>query len=62
MSPTSIEECEYMTHVPYANAVGSLMYAMVCTRPNLSQAVSIVSRYLHDPDRGHWEKVKWILW
>ena len=37
------------------------MYAMVCTRPDLSQAVSMVSRYIHDPGRGHWEVVKWIL-
>ena len=61
MSPKSVQEREYMTHVPYANAVGSLMYAMVCTRPDLSQAVSMVSRYMHDPEQGHWEAVKWIL-
>jgi len=37
------------------------MYAMVCRRPNLSQAVSIISRYMHDPRKGHWEAVKWVL-
>jgi len=58
MSPTSVEKHEYMTHVPYASAVGSLIYAMVCTRPDLSQAVSMVSKYMHDPDRGHWVAVK----
>ena len=52
VSPTSIEECEYMTRVPYASAVSNLMYAMMCTRPDLSQAVSMVSRYMHDPERG----------
>jgi len=36
MSFTTIEEHEYMTHVPYASAVGSLMYAIVCTRSDLS--------------------------
>ena len=36
LSPKIVEEHEYMTHVPYANAVGSLMYVMVCTRPVLS--------------------------
>ena len=61
MSPKTVEEREYMTHVPYASAVGSLMYAMVCTRPDLSQAVSMVSRYMHDPRQGHWEAEKWIL-
>ena len=44
MSPTTIEEREYMTHVPYASAVGNLMYTMVYTRLNLSQ----VSQWLAD--------------
>ena len=35
---------------------------MVSTRSDLSQAISIVSRYMHDPGRSHWEAVKWILW
>jgi len=56
--PTFIEEHEYMSHVFYASAVGSLMYAIVCIRPDLSQAVSMVSRYMHDLCRGHWEEVK----
>jgi len=43
MSPTTIEEREYMTRMPYANTVGSLIYAMVCTRPNLLQAISMIS-------------------
>ena len=58
MSPKNVEEREYMTHVPYASAVGGLMYAMVCTRLDLSQAVFMVSRYMHDPGHGHWEVVK----
>ena len=40
MSPITVEECEYMTRVPYASTVGSLMYAIVCTRPDLSQVIS----------------------
>jgi len=53
MSPTTVEEHEYMTRMSYTSAVGSLMYAMVCTRPNLLQAVSMISRYMHDPGKGH---------
>ena len=53
LSPSSDEEREYMSRVPYANAVGSLMYAMVCTRPDISHAVGVVSRYMHDPGKGH---------
>jgi len=32
----SQSEREYISHVPYASVVGSVMYAMVCTRPNLA--------------------------
>ncbi|KAG8474611.1 hypothetical protein CXB51_031247 [Gossypium anomalum] len=49
-SPQSDDEIEYMSHVPYFSAVGSLMYAMVCSRPDLSYAVSAVSRYMANPD------------
>ena len=50
-----------MSNVPYSSVVGSLMYAMVCTRPDLSHAVSVVSRYMHNPGKDHWKAVKWIL-
>nr|GEY48941.1 retrovirus-related Pol polyprotein from transposon TNT 1-94 [Tanacetum cinerariifolium] len=50
-----------MSNVSYANAVGSLMYLMVCTRPDIAYAVSVVSRYLTNPGKNHWEAVKWIL-
>ncbi|KAH9734322.1 hypothetical protein KPL71_017332 [Citrus sinensis] len=59
--PRSQEECDYMVRVPYASAVGSLMYAMVCTRLDISQAVSMVSRYMHNPGKNQWLAVKWIL-
>ena len=50
-----------MSHVPYASAVGSLMYGMVCTRPDISYVVSVISRYMGNPRNGHWQTVKWIL-
>ena len=50
-----------MSKVPYSNAVGSLMYAMVCTRLYISHAVGTVSRYMHNPGKEHWQVVKWIL-
>ncbi|GJZ23673.1 retrotransposon protein, putative, ty1-copia subclass [Tanacetum coccineum] len=58
-----VRDCdvERMSKVPYANAVGSLMYLMVCTRPDIAYAVSVVSRYLANPGKNHWEAVKWIL-
>ena len=50
-----------MENVPYASAVGSLMYAMVCTRPDIAHAVSIVSRFLANPGELHWEAIVWIM-
>ena len=43
--PKTPNEIEYMKQVPYASAVGSLMYAMLCTRPDICYAVGMVSRY-----------------
>jgi hypothetical protein len=47
-----------MSKVPYASAIGSLMYAMVCTRPDIAHAVGVVSRYMSNPGKQHWETVK----
>jgi hypothetical protein len=43
LCPSNDEEKDYMSCVPYANAVESLMYAMVSTRPDISHAVGVVS-------------------
>ena len=59
--PKTEEEREYISKVPYLNAVGSLMYAMVCTRPDISHAVGTVSWYMHNLGKEHWKAVKWIL-
>ena len=50
-----------MALVPYASAVGSFMYAMVCTRPNIVHAVGVFSRYMANPGKEHWEAVKWLF-
>ncbi|KAL9293532.1 putative RNA-directed DNA polymerase [Arabidopsis thaliana] len=60
-APQSEEDKEYMSRVPYANVVGSLMYAMVCTRPDLAHAVSVVIRFMGQPGKEHWLAVKRIL-
>ncbi|XP_052295819.1 secreted RxLR effector protein 161-like [Citrus sinensis] len=41
--------------------VGSLMYVMICTKPDISQGVSMVSSYMHNSGKNHWLEVKWIL-
>lgn len=60
-SPETESEIEKMKNVPYASAVGSLMYSAVCTRPDIAHAVGVVSRFLSNPGKEHWEAVKWIL-
>ncbi|GJU25788.1 putative RNA-directed DNA polymerase [Tanacetum coccineum] len=59
--PSSKKNIEKMDRVPYASAVGSLMYAMVCTRLDLAHAVGVVSRFLSNLCKKHWEAVKWIF-
>jgi hypothetical protein len=59
--PSTDAEMEEMVKVPYANAVGCLMYAMVYTRPDISQAVSVVAKYMANPGKEHWNAIKWIL-
>lgn len=59
--PETEHELSYMNKVPYASAVGSLMYLMVCTRPDLAYAVSLVSRFMANPVKEHWEAVKWLF-
>ena len=59
--PTSGPEGEDMKLVPYAPSVGSLMYVMVVTRPDISHAVGVVSRFMHNPGRSHWNAVKDVL-
>jgi len=61
LSPSTKEEKEYMSRIPYANAVGSLMYATVSTRPNISHAVGVVSAYMENLGKEHWVAMKWVL-
>jgi hypothetical protein len=59
--PATAEERERMNKIPYASAVGSIMYAMLCTRPDIAHTVSLTSRYQSDPGMEHWTVVKNIL-
>ena len=61
LCPQSNEEIDYTSRVPYSSVVGSLMYAMVCSRPDLAYAVSAISRYMEKPNKEHWKAVQWIM-
>jgi ATP-binding cassette subfamily B (MDR/TAP) protein 1 len=51
--PVTDEDIGYMSRLPYSSAVGSLMYAIVCSRPDLSYAMSLVSRYMANPGKEY---------
>ncbi|GJR05944.1 hypothetical protein Tco_0528928 [Tanacetum coccineum] len=63
LCPKSDAELYKMSRVSYASAVGSIMYAMTCTRPDVSFSLSMVSRHQQNPGKGegHWTAVKNIL-
>jgi len=59
--PSTTDEQKRMSEIPYASAIGSIMYAMICTRPDVSFALSVTSRYQSYPGESHWIAVKNIL-
>ncbi|KAL2517227.1 Uncharacterized protein Adt_13474 [Abeliophyllum distichum] len=59
-SPVCDEDVEYMNRIPYSNAIGSIMYLMVCTRPDLTYDVSTRSRFMSNQGLDHWKALKWV--
>jgi hypothetical protein len=53
--PHSEDEKKMMESTPYSSGVGSIMYGMVCSRPDLTYAVSIVRLFMENPGIVHWE-------
>ena len=53
LSSKTEEERDHMSKVPYALAIGSLMYAMVCIRSDIAHAVGVVSRFISRPGKQH---------
>ncbi|KAF2323193.1 hypothetical protein GH714_034015 [Hevea brasiliensis] len=52
ISPKIDEEIEHMSSVPYSSTVGSIMYVIVCSQPNILHIVSVVSRYMSRPGKS----------
>ena len=57
-SPTEMED---MSQVPYASVVGSLMYDMVYIKLDIAQVVGVLSQYMDNPRRVHWDAVKRVF-
>ena len=60
-SPTTEEDRKRMKVIPYASAIGSIKYAMLCTKPVVYLAVSLARGYNSDAGVDHWTTVKIIL-
>ena len=59
--PKNDLEAKEMQKIPYASAVGSLMYAQVCRRPDIAFIVGVLGRYLSNPGMDHWKAVKRVM-
>ncbi|WJZ96796.1 hypothetical protein VitviT2T_015444 [Vitis vinifera] len=55
------DEREETRTIPYSSLVGSLMYAQVCTYPDLAFVVGMLGRYLSNPGNQHWKATKKVL-
>jgi hypothetical protein len=59
--PKTHEEEEDMYHVSYVSAISNLMYAMVCTRLDISLVVGVLSRYMSKPGKEHWTTINRVF-
>ena len=50
-----------MRHIPYMEAVGSLMYAVIGTQPDIAYTISYLARFMANPGHVHWEAVKRVI-
>ena len=60
-SPVTEEQLSDMRNIPYHEAIGSLMYAAIGTRPDIAFAVTLLSQYLQNPGHAHWEQAKRVI-
>ena len=60
-SLVTYDELAYMDKISYVLAIRSLMYAMVCTRPDIAHAMGVMSRFMSNPRIEHWKALMWTL-
>jgi len=60
-SPTSANDAAQMCKVPYCKVIGSLMYALVTTWPDITFAVSTLSQFLENLGEAYWQAVKQVF-
>ncbi|KAL6319144.1 hypothetical protein AAG906_011226 [Vitis piasezkii] len=61
MGPKTLKEKRKMSNIPYSNAIRSLMFATMCTRPDICYAIGMVSLYQENLGMMHWKAINRIL-
>jgi len=61
LSHRTNEEKKYISHVPYENVIGNLLYVMASRRLDISHEVGVVRRFMGNLGEEHWRVVKWVL-
>ena len=61
MPPNTLEERANMDRIPYASMIGSIMYVMLYTRPDIALALSVISKYQANPALEHQKVIKYII-
>ena len=56
--PTTSQARDYIGRIPYASVIGSIMYAMLCTRPDVVFPLNMTSRFQSDLGESHWTVIK----
>ena len=60
-SPSTINQVARMKGIPYAEAIGSVLWPTVVSRPDTAYAVGILSQFIQNPGAAHWEGVKRLI-
>ena len=60
-APQTTEQQVFMADKPYRELLGSIMYAQIATRPDLSYAISTLSKFASNPGKTHWNALTHIL-
>jgi len=59
--PTLIAEIMEMRNVPYAEAIGSALWAAMVSQPNITFALGILAQFIQNLAEIHWSALKWVL-
>jgi Reverse transcriptase (RNA-dependent DNA polymerase) len=60
-SPMMLNQVAHLNRIPYSEAIGSILWAMVVSRPDTAYAVGVLSQFIQNPGPAHWDGVKRVV-